>query len=133
MFEPNGHFEPAIALRDERRGKLIKGRMIVTEGSVTEVMIRNLSLHGMGGYVRGHAPKEGAQVQIAIERIGTVNGTIRWRRAHTFGFQCDTEIDVAAVSAALRAQYEAPVVSNWQMSDYYKIPEPKPQGILRRV
>ena len=133
MFEPQGHFEPAMTLRGDRCGKLIKGHLVAAEGAVVDVMIRNLSAHGMGGYVRGQAPREGTTVQIVIEKVGTFTGTVRWRRGHTFGFQCDDEIDVAAVATSLRTHYEASTTSTWQMSDYYKIPQPKPQGVLRRV
>lgn len=133
MFEPKGHFEPVMTLRVDRRGKLIKGHLIAAEGSVTEVMIRNLSAHGIGGYVRGRVPREGTQVQIAMDRIGTFTGTVRWCRGHAFGVECDTAIDVDAVSALLRVLHQPSVPNNWQMADYYKIPAPKPQGILRRL
>lgn len=81
--------------RDERDSLLLLAQLkLAGAGAFEAVRVRNVSSGGLMAQTEGHYPV-GAAVQVEIDGIGTVGGSVAWAEAGRIGVAFDHPIDKA--------------------------------------
>ena len=53
--------------------------------SDAEILVRNISEHGLGARCKGAIPEEGEEVRIEMETYGKIEGVVRWVKGNLIG------------------------------------------------
>lgn len=85
------------AERAPRTSRLISTQLYASRVGERKVVIRNLSVGGLGGKC-DEPLLPGERVTVAIINIGMVEGTVAWADGKSFGMRFDTAIDPARVT-----------------------------------
>ena len=93
-------FEPIIAAdgassapREARPARLVHASIRSDRVPETDVLIRNISRHGIGAKARLDQLQVGDTVFIRLGPINEVAGTVRWIRGDRFGVQLHNELN----------------------------------------
>lgn len=68
--------------------------LVAPDGSEHDLLIRNVSRHGLGAKMAAVALRIGEQVTVRLPNIGTVIGTVRWTKPGAFGMETAEAIDL---------------------------------------
>ncbi len=104
------------------------------DGDVQDIVIRNVSLMGLGASARGPAPVRGERVAIALPGEQEVAGIVRWFGGHTFGMQLDAPLALEALGLALQQKaHVAQVSGEWKVETRHRVymPQADPSRIRR--
>ena len=74
-------------VREPRVGKMFLARLHSARISDAEILVRNISEHGLGARCKGAIPAEGEEIRIQMEAYGTVEGIVRWVKGNIIGVQ----------------------------------------------
>lgn len=78
---------------DKRSARLLRGTLVSASGESHDLLIKNISLHGIGGRFSGTGVSEGEAVKLIIPNIGTFDATVRWLRKGGVGLHLVQEIN----------------------------------------
>lgn len=79
--------------REQRVGKMVLAHMRSARLPEHDVVVRNISSHGLCIRSKAELPELGEQVSIRFDALGEVHGVIRWVHGTNFGVQLDEELD----------------------------------------
>ena len=91
----------------QRSSRLMRGVMELPDEKSHDILIRNISSHGIGAKFSGEMLQVGTPVTVEITTLGEFSGTIRWHNEGRIGIELAEELDPAAVhfgSERLNAQ-----------------------------
>lgn len=97
----------------ERQRRLLKARMRHPRLGEIDILVRDVSEHGLGGRCESELTV-GESVVIALPDCAPAVGQIAWRKGQAFGVKLDTPINPATVKSPapsgrpLEASYQAP-------------------------
>lgn len=89
--------------REERTGKMFLARLHACGIQGQEIIIRNISVHGIGARSKGAMPQQDETVRIEMEVYGTVEGVVRWIKGNLFGVQLTSELNPELLNFAGKA------------------------------
>lgn len=130
---------PTADQRPLRLRKLLRALLRDSRGREIEVLVRNVSTHGLGATTKDTPPRLGEQINIDLAPLGLVAGEVRWAKGNGFGLALDHPIDVETLGAALkaRAEGERPLDNRgdaWEMESRHRVVTPRADPArLRRV
>lgn len=90
-------------LREQRVGKMFLARLHSVRLADQEIMIRNISEHGLGARCKGAVPEPGEEVRIEMEVYGNVEGVVRWAKGNLIGVALSTGINPNLLNFADKA------------------------------
>lgn len=106
---------------DERRRRLLKAHMTHPRHGEIEILVRDVSKHGIGGKC-DYDLLAGEAVTITLPSRSPVTGRIAWRTGLAFGVRLDSSIDPGGVRTS--SELAAPA---------YQVPEHfQPAGDFKR-
>lgn len=79
--------------RDHRSPRLLRGALESASGKRHDLLIKNISRHGLGAKFSGHEVKQGEHVVVDLPKIGRLTGTVQWVRGGGIGLKITEEID----------------------------------------
>jgi len=80
--------------RKRRSSRIIRGTLITPSGHECELLIRNVSSHGLGAKTAAQIDlKIGDDVIVQLPNVGRIAGTVRWIGNGSFGIETSKEID----------------------------------------
>lgn len=77
----------AEARSNHRFARLLKGSLAFPHEAQHDVLIYNISEHGVGVKYAGQVPAIGTSVEISIPVLGHFHGTLRWHANNRIGIQ----------------------------------------------
>ncbi len=113
-----------------RQHRLLKGSMRYGDDE-QEIVIRNLSMRGIGAATNGGVPPVGSDVTVRLPDGHIVDGQVRWSAGRNFGIAVSSDVPVEAQKAE-----PAPLQpdSNWLVVSRQQIPMPPTnESKLRRL
>lgn len=128
--------EPTAAglSREQRRARLVRGRLRLSTGREIDVVVRNMSEHGLGLSCRTAPPLTGEAVTIALPGHKDLDGVVRWVRNTSFGVELTGAVNPDDLAATLqRAIAQALEATDWTVSRRHKVvqtPAPAPRRIV---
>ena len=78
--------------RKRRSSRIVRGTLITSSGRECDVLIRNVSSHGLGVKAADLDLKIGDQVAVQLPNVGRMTGTVRWAENGAFGIETSEEI-----------------------------------------
>lgn len=80
--------------RSNRSSRIIRAVLVAPDGSEHDLLIRNVSHHGLGAKTTTILVRAGERLVMRLPNIGEVTGTVRWTRGEALGIQTDEAIDI---------------------------------------
>lgn len=80
-------FKPTPIPRARRRGQLTHFTLTDAEGRPIEVMVRDISAHGLSAAAAGNPPALNAVVRAQLEDGRELWGLVRWAEGNLFGVE----------------------------------------------
>ena len=122
-------------VRAQRQPRIIRARLVHRDGEVQDIVIRNVSLTGLGASARGPAPVRGERMLVVLPGEQEATGIVRWFSGHTFGLLLDAPVDLEALSRALQRQaHVAQVSGEWKVETRHRVVTPMTDpSRIRRV
>lgn len=80
--------------RNNRSSRIIRAVLVAPDGSEHDLLIRNVSHHGLGAKIATILVRAGDRLVMRLPNIGEVTGTVRWTRGEALGIQTDEAIDI---------------------------------------
>lgn len=118
-------FRQDHVLRDVRHPRIVRAQLVVSDGSCTDFVIRNVSRGGLGGTCKGPAPVRGERITVILPGGQALPGQVRWFRDHAFGMELDHEFDIEILTQALQRQAHVSRVSgSWQVESRHRVHTP---------
>ena len=77
-----------------RLARLLRGSVLMPSGQRHNLLIQNVSRHGIGGRFTGQRLAAGDAVTVEIANIGTFRGRVQWQSETRIGLCLDDELDV---------------------------------------
>jgi hypothetical protein len=96
-----------------------------------EILVRNVSPQGLGGFSRGEAFAVGERVRIVLPGEIETGGLVRWTKARSFGVELDEPLSLEALGEAL--QRTVPNAAAWEVLRPYRPVQPPRPSTLRSV
>ncbi|WP_169793737.1 PilZ domain-containing protein [Novosphingobium fuchskuhlense] len=129
------HHFPAHPQRDVRERRLLRGHMQTERLPLFDILIRNISEHGLCASCRDLPPVPGEMAEIQLPDNRTVTATVRWVNEQVFGVAFDTPISLALMLQTLQRLRElAERNASWEVKSKHRVnTNHRNQGILRRV
>ena len=121
--------------REARERRMIRGQLRCERLGTIDVLIRNVSSHGLGATCRCLPPMPGEAVMVRMPDAQVISGTVRWVEDQSFGIVLDEPFDIAALNSALQ-QMKAIAEKNarWEVKGKHKVSTWQPdQNALRRI
>ena len=81
------------AEREERTGKMFLARLHSCDLAGQDIIIRNISAHGLGARSKGAIPHPNDAVRIEMEAYGSVEGVVRWVKGNLFGVELTSALN----------------------------------------
>jgi len=78
---------------DKRLARLMRATLIVSSGGSYDLLIQNVSEHGVGGRFTGARLSHGDRIVIEIPTLGRFHGVVRWQSDTRIGLLLDEELD----------------------------------------
>ncbi|TNE45620.1 MAG: PilZ domain-containing protein [Sphingomonadales bacterium] len=78
---------------DKRSARLLRGSLRCADGKSFDIIIHNLSTHGIGARLSNQVPVKGPAVQVDIPTMGKFHGTIRWQANGRIGIRVTETLD----------------------------------------
>lgn len=78
---------------DKRSARLLRGAIVATGGERLDLLIKNISHHGVGGRFSGSGLAVGESVQVELPGIGLFDASVRWIRKEAVGLHVEQLID----------------------------------------
>lgn len=79
--------------REQRLSRIIRAMLITPDGREHELLIRNVSSHGLGAKAADVVVRAGDQVVVQLPNVGRITGTVRWAKVGAFGLYTAEEIN----------------------------------------
>ena len=80
--------------RSNRSSRIIRAVLVAPDGSEHDLLIRNVSHHGLGAKTTTILVQAGERLVMRLPNIGEVTGAVRWTRGEALGIQTDEAIDI---------------------------------------
>lgn len=78
--------------RTKRSSRIVRGTLIAPSGRECDVLIRNVSSHGLGAKAANIDLSIGDQVTLQLPNIGRIIGIVRWAANGAFGIETSKEL-----------------------------------------
>lgn len=78
--------------RTRRSSRIVRGTLIAPSGRECDVLIRNVSSHGLGAKAANIDLNIGDQVTVQLPNIGRIIGIVRWAGNGAFGIETSEEL-----------------------------------------
>ncbi len=123
------------AVREERRARILRARLVRRGGTEEDLVIRNVTHWGIGASTRGPAPVRGERVSVILPGETGVRGLVRWFNGKSFGMELDRPTDLEALAEALQRQIEEIQTSRqWEVERKHRVVTPQPDlSRIRRL
>lgn len=112
----------AAEKRQPRQSRLVKASLECSRLGRFDVMLRNISLKGIGG-TAPHPLSEGERLTLHLPGHRAMKGTVRWASSTSFGIETDDPIE----AAQLRAAHDGTLVTSDSKADFQIVPAPAVQ------
>jgi hypothetical protein len=109
-------------VREERFRRLVRAEMTDERGETQDVVIRNLSLRGIGATAREFAPITGETMTLRLPGGQVVRAVVMWADAMTFGANLKDELNLAALTNAVsRSTQRATQGGKWEVRTGHRV------------
>jgi hypothetical protein len=117
--------------RERRQRRIMRGQLS-WEGWVYPILIRNLSVRGIGASSQEPIPA-GISVSVMLPGGQAAKGVVRWSSGKSFGIQLEEELDVEALSRHMeRRLNSAREEGKWEVRSLHRVNTPQPLSSTRR-
>lgn len=85
------------ARSNQRSSRLVRGSMTGPDDMCREILIHNVSCHGIGAKFSGGGVKPGDKVLLDLPTLGNFHGTVRWLRDGRIGIELEEPLSPEAI------------------------------------
>jgi len=125
---------PGTPLREDRRSRLVSGRLRLASGTVIPIVVRNLSERGLGVTCKGGPPARGETVLVTLPGTPELEGVVRWSRGNAFGVELNGMVDAGQLAAAIRTEIaRMKEAGDWIVSARHRVRVPRANGPRRPI
>ena len=112
--------------REPRQRRLVRAQMYSDRLPQQDIIIRNLSLRGIGGASRGLPPMQDERVAVLLPDGQKVTGSIGWIDGLSFGIRLDLDLDLQSLAASIQRTNELTDASpNWEVKRLHRVTTPR--------
>ena len=122
--------------REQRERRLIRAELQSERLPPHDILIRNISAHGIGAASRtGNPPSLGERVWVRLPDGQTIAGVIRWVSAQDFGIALDAAIPLPELFASLqKLKQNAVAGASFEVKSRHRVTTWRPNAeLMRRV
>lgn len=108
--------------REPRRARLARGVLRLSGGREVQIVVRNMSRHGLGLSSHAGPPMTGEAVTVSLPGHDDLHGVVRWVRNHNFGVELTTSVNPENLALSLQREIaRAKEAADWQVSRLHRI------------
>lgn len=112
-------------MRDVRHPRIVRATVAARDGAGQDVVIRNISLRGLGATCKGAAPVKGERVTVVLPGGMPLSGEVRWFAGHAFGMLLDEDFAIETLAQALQRQaHVSRVNGEWHVESRHRVRTP---------
>lgn len=121
--------------RERRQIRLIRATIFNSRLGNQDIVIRNLSLRGIGAVTKGLPLKAGERITVYFPVDYDANGTVCWVNGDSFGVALDREISPQVlVDFIVRQNEKAAQAPQWEVERMHKVVTPRVDPLkLRKI
>lgn len=121
--------------RDLRQIRLIRATIFNSRLGNQDIVIRNLSLRGIGAVTKGLPLKAGERITVYFPVDYDANGTVCWVNGKSFGVALDSQISLQVLEDFIIRQNEKAAESpKWEVKRMHKVVTPRVDPLkLRKI
>jgi hypothetical protein len=121
-------------VREDRRARLVRGSLRLSDGTVIPIVVRNLSERGLGVTCKGGPPLRGQAVIVTLPGTPELDGVVRWTRGNDFGVELTGLVDAEELATAIRREIaRMKEAGDWVVSSRHRVRMPHTTGPRRRI
>lgn len=114
------------SVREPRQRRLVCAQMHSDRLPQQDIIIRNLSLRGIGGASRGLPPMQDERVVVLLPDGQNNTGMISWIDGLSFGIKLDRDLDLQSLAASiLRTNELTDASTNWEVKRLHRVTTPR--------
>ena len=117
--------------REQRLGKLVLASLRREGLPPREIMIRNISINGIGARIDGDVPLIGERVLLDLMNLKDVRGTIRWVKGNRFGIRIDDKLDPHVLCLTGQQEQKAGEARPWEVMERFRPEKAAPRPGLK--
>ena len=112
--------------REPRQRRLVRAQMYRDRLPLNDIIIRNLSLRGIGGASRDILPILDERVAVLLPDGQNITGWISWIDGQSFGIKLDRDLDLQSLAASiLRTNELTDASTNWEVKRLHRVTTPR--------
>ena len=121
--------------REPRQRRLVRAQMYRDRLPLNDIIIRNLSLRGIGGASRDILPILDERVAVLLPDGQNITGWISWIDGQSFGIKLDRNLDLQSLAASIQRKNDITDASpNWEVKRLHRVTTPRVDpSMLRKV
>ncbi|WP_028639557.1 PilZ domain-containing protein [Novosphingobium acidiphilum] len=121
-------------LREDRRARLVRATLRLTNGTTIPVVVRNLSERGIGVTCKTTSPPQGEVVHVTLPGSSEMQGVVRWSGKGGFGIELSGPVDAKSIARTIQSEITRfHETTDWQVSTLHRVTAPRSNGPRRRV
>ena len=112
--------------REARQRRLIRAQVCSDRLTPHDIIIRNLSLRGIGASSLGLPPMQDEKVTVLLPDGQNITGWISWIDGQCFGIKLDRDLDLQSLAASTQRANELTCVSTaWEVKRLHRVTTPR--------
>ncbi len=123
-----------VAIREDRRARLIRGSLKLDCGAVIPLVVRNLSTRGLGVRCLANPPALDRAVKISLPGSPELDGVVRWKSCANIGIELGDAVDLEALATTIRVELARSLHGpDWTVSRLHHVATNSSTGSRRTI
>ena len=112
--------------RDPRQRRFVRAQMSSDRMPQHDIVIRSLSLRGIGGASRNFRPRHNEKVAVLMSDGQNITGWISWVDGQSFGIKLDHDLDLQSLAACIQHTNALTSASTeWEVKRLHRVTTPR--------